>query len=81
MCLICLILFQADKWEQVSPNGTAPSARSGHRAEWDDAGGRLWISAGSDGSPSLNAVQQVYSTSESSVRFGAEKQLASSCKK
>ena len=56
MCLICLILFQADKWEQVSPSGTAPSARYSHRAEWDDAGGRLWISAGYDGSPSLTVV-------------------------
>ena len=51
-----LILFQADKWEQVSPSGTAPSARRSQRAEWDDAGGRLWISAGYDGSPSLSVV-------------------------
>ena len=61
MCSICLILFQANQWVQVSPGGTAPAARYGQRAEWDDAGGRLWIIAGStDGGSLLSATQQVW---------------------
>ena len=62
MCSICVILFQAHTWVQVSPDGDAPAARYGQRAEWDDAGGRLWIIAGNtDAGPLLSAVQQVYS--------------------
>jgi len=64
-----LILFQANEWVEVTPGGTAPTARYGQRAEWDDAGGRLWIFAGNDDTgPLLSVVQHAYSTYWKSVR-------------
>ena len=54
---------------EVTPGGTAPTARYGQRAEWDDAGGRLWIFAGNDDTgPLLSVVQHAYSTYWKSVR-------------
>ena len=54
---------------EVTPGGTAPTPRYAHRAEWDDAGGRLWIFAGNDATgPLLRVVQHAYSTYCKSVR-------------
>ncbi|CAL1152852.1 unnamed protein product, partial [Cladocopium goreaui] len=52
---VCEIRFgKANEWVEVTPGGTAPTARYGQRAEWDDAGGRLWIFAGNDDTGAVN---------------------------
>ena len=59
MCLICLILFQADKWEQVSPDGDAPTARWSHAAAFDPTNMRFWVFGGYD-SPLLSVVDHAH---------------------
>jgi len=44
----------ANEWVEVTPGGTAPTARYAQRAEWDDAGGRLWIFAGNTDTGAVN---------------------------
>ena len=80
--LICLILFQANEWVEVTPGGTAPTAREGHAAGFDSTNGRMWVFGGLDGpfdGPLLSAVQHAYSIYWKNVReiFGSTKQLVS----
>lgn len=43
-------------WAQLSPSGTAPSARANHSAVWDEANNRMIIFGGYDGTSLLNDV-------------------------
>ena len=65
--LICLILFQANQWVEVTPGGTAPTVRNEHSAVWNSITGGLWVFGGGGG-PLLSAVDHAYSTYWKSVR-------------
>lgn len=38
---------QANQWVEVSPGGTAPTARLDHSCAWDSVNNRLWVFGGS----------------------------------
>ena len=57
--LFCLILFQANEWVQVSPTGTAPTARAYQSGAWDSTNRRLWVFGGYDG-PLLSGVDHLH---------------------
>ena len=52
---------------EVTPGGTAPTARTVHAAGFDSTNGRMWVFGGHDG-PLLSAVQHAYSIYWKSVR-------------
>ena len=58
---------QANGWVEVSPSGTAITARTRHSAVWDSTNGRMWVFGGNTG-PLLSVVQHAYSTYWKSVR-------------
>ena len=57
---------QANGWVEVSPSGTAITARTRHSAVWDSTNGRMWVFGGYG--PLLSVVQHAYSTYWKSVR-------------
>ena len=38
--------LQGNSWQQLTPSGTAPSARSGHSAAWSDVAAGMYIFGG-----------------------------------
>ena len=67
--LVCLILFQANGWVEVSPGGTAPTARYFHAAGFDSTNSILWVFGGYDDTgPLLSVVQHAYNTYWKNVR-------------
>ena len=54
---------QANGWVEVSPSGTAITARTRHSAVWDSTNGRMWVFGGYG--PLLSVVQHVRE-----IRFG-----------
>ena len=49
--------LQADRWLQVSPSGSPPSARDGHAMVWSPAADGLFIFGGDGGSGPLASVR------------------------
>ncbi|CAE7234735.1 gefF [Symbiodinium sp. CCMP2592] len=51
--------FHVNYWEQLSPNGTAPSVRYGHTAVWSPAANGFYVFGGNGGGPGLSDSRHV----------------------
>ena len=56
--------LQANRWQQLSPGGTAPTARNQHTAVWSPAADGMYVFGGHGGSRVLSAVVALHGLTE-----------------
>ena len=57
--------LQANRWQQLSPGGTAPTARSSHTAAWSPAADGMYVFGGFEGSSRvLSAAVALHGSTE-----------------